>query len=56
LFSQYAPYSIAKVSYILPSHAVLKGVFDTTLMRADIDFHDYRKYEVRSNLSFDDVR
>jgi hypothetical protein len=53
---RYAPYSIAGVSYLLPSHAILKGLFHTTLTRADIDFDNYRKYEVNSNISFDDVR
>lgn len=53
---RYAPYSIAGVSYLLPSHAVLKGLFHTTLTRADIDFDNYRKYEVNSNIRFDDVR
>jgi hypothetical protein len=53
---RYAPYSISEASYLLPSHAVLKGLFYTTLTRADIDFHNYRKYEVRTNITFDDVR
>ena len=53
---RYAPYAIAAASYILPSHAVLKGLFHTTLTRADIDFGNYRKYDVTSNIRFDDVR
>ncbi len=53
---RYAPCNIAEASYLLPSHAVLRGLFYTTLTRADIDFHNYRKYEVRSNITFDDVR
>lgn len=52
----FRPVAISGTSYLLPGHAALTGLFATVLTRAEIDFHDYRKYEVSSAVSFDDVR
>ena len=53
---RYEPVEISGNHYLLPSHAVLTGLFNTALTRADIDFTNYRKYSSSSNVSFDDVR
>jgi hypothetical protein len=53
---RYERVEISGNRYLLPSHAVLTGLFNKTLTRADIDFTNYRKYSSSSNISFDDVR
>ena len=52
----YEPVEIDGNHCLLPSHAVLTGLFYKTLTRADIDFTNYRKYSSISNILFDDVR
>lgn len=53
---RYEPIEIGGTRYLLPSHAVLTGLFNTGLTRADLDFSNYRKYSSNSTISFDDVR
>ena len=53
---QYEPIEIGGNQFLLPSHAVLTGQFNTRLTRADIDFSNYRKYSSNSTILFDEAK
>ena len=51
----YEPARIGESEFLLPHHAVLTGLYDNILTRADIEFSAYRKYDSNSTITFDPV-